>query len=58
MILQLVGRLRGMPEKVIEYKAKLHPPKILSLASWRHSPISVYSKGMKQRVLIAAALMP
>jgi ABC-2 type transport system ATP-binding protein len=54
--LQLVGRLRGMDEKLIELKAnKLL--KILSLASWRHSPISVYSKGMKQRVLIAAALM-
>jgi ABC-2 type transport system ATP-binding protein len=54
--LQLVGRLRGMGEKLIELKAnKLL--KILALASWRHSPISVYSKGMKQRVLIAAALM-
>jgi ABC-2 type transport system ATP-binding protein len=27
------------------------------LESWRYSPISSYSKGMKQRVLIAAALM-
>jgi ABC-2 type transport system ATP-binding protein len=54
--LQLVGRLRGMGEKLIELKAnKLL--NILALASWRHSPISVYSKGMKQRVLIAAALM-
>jgi len=54
--LQLVGRLRGMPEEVIEVKAN-QLLKILSLTSWRHSPISVYSKGMKQRVLIAAALM-
>jgi len=54
--LQLVGRLRGMPEALIESKAN-QLLKILSLASWRHSPISVYSKGMKQRVLIAAALM-
>jgi ABC-2 type transport system ATP-binding protein len=54
--LQLVGRLRGMSEKLIEMKAN-QLLKILSLASWRHSPISVYSKGMKQRVLIAAALM-
>jgi ABC-2 type transport system ATP-binding protein len=54
--LQLVGRLRGMSEKLIELKAN-QLLKILSLASWRHSPISVYSKGMKQRVLIAAALM-
>jgi ABC-2 type transport system ATP-binding protein len=30
---------------------------LLDLESWRYSPISLYSKGMKQRVLIAAALM-
>ena len=54
--LALVGRLRGMSEKLIEWKAN-QLLKILSLASWRHSPISVYSKGMRQRVLIAAALM-
>ena len=54
--LALVGRLRGMSEKLIEWKAN-RLLKILSLASWRHSPISVYSKGMRQRVLIAAALM-
>jgi ABC-2 type transport system ATP-binding protein len=54
--LQLVGRLRGMDEQLIEVKANALL-KILALASWRHSPISIYSKGMKQRVLIAAALM-
>lgn len=54
--LQLVGRLRGMGEKLIDMKAN-RLLKILALASWRHSPISIYSKGMKQRVLIAAALM-
>jgi ABC-2 type transport system ATP-binding protein len=54
--LHLVGRLRGMQERLIELKAnKLL--KILALESWRHSPITAYSKGMKQRVLIAAALM-
>jgi ABC-2 type transport system ATP-binding protein len=54
--LQLVGRLRGMQEKLIERKGN-QLLKILGLESWRHSPITVYSKGMKQRVLIAAALM-
>ena len=54
--LQLVGRLRGMGEKLIDLKAN-QLLRILSLASWRHSPISIYSKGMKQRVLIAASLM-
>lgn len=54
--LQLVGRLRGMDERLIQLKAnKLL--QLLDLESWRHSPISMYSKGMKQRVLIAAALM-
>jgi ABC-2 type transport system ATP-binding protein len=54
--LQLVGRLRGLRERLIQIKAhKLL--QLLGLESWRHSPISMYSKGMKQRVLIAAALM-
>ena len=54
--LQLIGRLRGMRERTIQIKAnKLL--QLLALESWRHSPISSYSKGMKQRVLIAAALM-
>ncbi len=54
--LQLVGRLRGMEEKLIEAKGTVLL-RLLDLDSWRHSPISSYSKGMKQRVLIAAALM-
>src|SRR6202167_194162 len=31
--------------------------KLLYLASWQYSPISSYSKGMRQRVLIAASLL-
>src|SRR5271163_3657886 len=54
--LQLVGRLRGMEERLIEAKGNALL-RLLDLESWRHSPISSYSKGMKQRVLIAAALM-
>jgi ABC-2 type transport system ATP-binding protein len=54
--LQLVGRLRGLRERVIQTKAN-RLLQLLGLESWRHSPISMYSKGMKQRVLIAAALM-
>jgi ABC-2 type transport system ATP-binding protein len=54
--LQLVGRLRGLGERDIERKAT-QMLKLLGLESWRYSPISFYSKGMKQRVLIAAALM-
>jgi ABC-2 type transport system ATP-binding protein len=54
--LQFVGRLRGLGEKLIYAKATRLLQQ-LGLESWRHSPISMYSKGMKQRVLIAAALM-
>lgn len=54
--LQLVGRLRGMEERPLESRAS-RLLELLSLGSWRHSPISLYSKGMKQRVLLAAALM-
>jgi ABC-2 type transport system ATP-binding protein len=54
--LQLVGRLRGMTEKLIALKANTML-KLLALEAWRYSPILLYSKGMKQRVLIAAALM-
>src|SRR6202522_2388609 len=54
--LQLVGRLRNMPENLIELKAT-RLLSLLRLESWRPSPISLYSKGMKQRVLIAAALL-
>ena len=54
--LQLVGRLRGMKEPLIEIKAK-KLLQLLNLESWQYSTISSYSKGMKQRVLIAAALM-
>jgi ABC-2 type transport system ATP-binding protein len=54
--LQLIGRLRSMPESLIRVKAN-EMLRLLGLQSWRHSAISSYSKGMKQRVLIAAALM-
>lgn len=54
--LQLVGRLRGMSERLIRRKAEALL-ELLGLESWRFSPMSVYSKGMRQRVLMAAALM-
>jgi ABC-2 type transport system ATP-binding protein len=54
--LQLVGRLRGFREALIETKAT-GLLKLLHLESSQHSPISTYSKGMRQRVLIAAALL-
>jgi ABC-2 type transport system ATP-binding protein len=54
--LQLVGRLRGMDEALVEMKAT-RLLKLLNLESWQYTPISSYSKGMRQRVLIAAALL-
>jgi ABC-2 type transport system ATP-binding protein len=54
--LQLVGRLRGIEEKSLERRAN-RLLELLWLQSSRHSPISSYSKGMKQRVLLAAALL-
>jgi ABC-2 type transport system ATP-binding protein len=54
--LQLVGRLRGMPEKLIETKAR-GLLQLFSLESSQYSAISDYSKGMKQRVLLSAALL-
>ena len=54
--LQLIGRLRGLPEAILTSKAA-GLLRLLQLESWQYSPISSYSKGMRQRVLIAAALL-
>jgi ABC-2 type transport system ATP-binding protein len=54
--LQLVGRLRLMREPVIAHKAD-RLMELLGMRADRHSPISAYSKGMRQKVLIAAALL-
>jgi len=54
--LQLMGRLRELPEHVVNEKAT-DLLKLFSLHLHRHSPLASYSKGMKQRVLISAALL-
>ncbi len=54
--LQLIGRLRGMQESLIERKAR-ELLQLLSLEAAQYSALSDYSKGMKQRVLIVAALL-
>src|SRR5689334_17197888 len=54
--LQLIGRLRQLPEAQVERKAG-ELLRLLWLHDSRHTPISAYSKGMKQRVLIAGALL-
>jgi ABC-2 type transport system ATP-binding protein len=54
--LVMVGELRGMPGAAIVEKVEgfLH---LLSLWGDRYVPISSYSKGMRQRILLAAALL-
>lgn len=54
--LQLVGRLRGIEERLLNHKARTLL-QLLSLEAAQYSALSEYSKGMKQRVLIAAALL-
>jgi ABC-2 type transport system ATP-binding protein len=54
--LQLMGRLRRLPEPLVDRKAS-DLLELFSLGAHRHAPISAYSKGMKQRVLISAALL-
>src|SRR5256714_27668 len=53
--LQLMGRLRELPEHVVNEKAA-DLLNLFSLYLHRHAPLGSYSKGMKQRVLISAAL--
>jgi len=54
--LQLVGRLRGMPRSILESKTDefLH---LFSLWDDRHCPVTAYSKGMRQKILLSAALL-
>ena len=54
--LEMVGQLRGLPAKTIAEKSN-GLLQLLSLYSDRHVPMSSYSKGMRQKVLLAAALM-
>ena len=54
--LQLTGRLRGMSEALIQLKAT-ELLRLLGLETSRYAAMANYSKGMRQRVLIAAALM-
>ena len=54
--LELVGRLRGMNDGLIEHKGR-RLLELLSLEKAQYSPMSEYSKGMKQRVLLAASLL-
>lgn len=54
--LQLAGRLRGLPKRTLDKKID-DLLQLFALGSSRHSPIASYSKGMRQKVLISAALL-
>ncbi len=54
--LQLVGRLRGIAEEPLACKADRFL-ELFGLAEFRHSLMSGYSKGMRQKVLLSAALL-
>lgn len=54
--LQLVGRLRGLRRSVLEPRMN-ELLRLFSLWEDRHSPLSSYSKGMRQKILISGALI-
>ena len=52
----MVGQLRGLPARPTADRIDALL-RLLSLHSDRHAPISSYSKGMRQKVLLSAALL-
>ena len=54
--LDLVGCLRGLDEATVTRKAN-DLLELFSLHPARHTPMASYSKGMRQRILISAALL-
>jgi ABC-2 type transport system ATP-binding protein len=54
--LQLAGRLRGIARSTLEPKAD-ELLRLFGLWEDRHSPLASYSKGMRQKILLSAALL-
>ncbi len=54
--LELVGRLRGLRTRVIARRGEALL-ELFSMHEHRHTAISAYSKGMRQRILLIAALL-
>ncbi|MFI5175080.1 MAG: ABC transporter ATP-binding protein [Terriglobia bacterium] len=54
--LQLVGRLRGIPRLVLEPRID-EMLRLFSLWEDRVSPLSSYSKGMRQKIMLSGALL-
>ncbi len=54
--LQLAGRLRGMPRRQLEPKMD-ELLRLIGLWDDRHAELASYSKGMRQKILLMAALL-
>jgi ABC-2 type transport system ATP-binding protein len=54
--LQLAGRLRSLPENALNEKID-RLLRLFSLDAAQYSPISAYSRGMKQKIMMIAALL-
>jgi len=54
--LELVGRLRSIPERSLAHKAGALL-ELFNIGAYQYTAISSYSKGMKQKILICAALL-
>jgi ABC-2 type transport system ATP-binding protein len=54
--LQLVGRLRRLPDRVLDDKIE-RLLRLLGIYDDRYQTLSSYSKGMRQKILIAAAVL-
>ena len=54
--LVMIGQLRGLPPKLLRERAE-GLLDLFSLRDDRNAPISSYSKGMRQKVLLSAALL-
>jgi ABC-2 type transport system ATP-binding protein len=54
--LELTGELRDLPAATLHHKIGTLL-ELFSLAGDRHTPISSYSKGMRQKILICAAIL-
>jgi ABC-2 type transport system ATP-binding protein len=54
--LELVGRLRSIPDPLLATKSEALL-NLFGLGAYRYAPISSYSKGMRQKILVCAALL-
>jgi ABC-2 type transport system ATP-binding protein len=54
--LQLAGRLRGLPRRMLDRRTE-DLLRLFALWEDRESPLSSYSKGMRQKILVCGALL-